>query len=288
MIPLGAANVARAGDDVTIVSVGKGVPDALAAADALAGDGIDAEVVDLRTLRPLDVDTVLESVAHDEPPARRRGGPAHRRLGDRPARRRRRAGRCTTSTTRGSSPPTRRRCPTARRSRTPSCPTRRRSRARCASASARASGRRPPHARHRAPAVRPPRPRRRGLLPGRVRRGRALPRRRHRRARAGRRAARRSATRASGSPTRRPTRATSARSRSGAATVRLTLIVDDPGPLLARAVELGADASSRRCTRSTAGGWAASATRSAIRGRSASRSGEWPPADGRAGIHEGE
>jgi pyruvate/2-oxoglutarate/acetoin dehydrogenase E1 component len=63
VIPLGEANVARPGDDLTIVSAGKGVADALAAAETLAEDGIDAEVVDLRTLRPLDVDTVLESVA---------------------------------------------------------------------------------------------------------------------------------------------------------------------------------------------------------------------------------
>jgi pyruvate/2-oxoglutarate/acetoin dehydrogenase E1 component len=64
VIPLGEANVARAGSDVTIVSVGKGAADALAAAGRLAEeDGIDAEVVDLRTLRPLDVETVLESVA---------------------------------------------------------------------------------------------------------------------------------------------------------------------------------------------------------------------------------
>jgi pyruvate/2-oxoglutarate/acetoin dehydrogenase E1 component len=63
-LPLGRAGIARAGEDLTIVSVGKGVPDALAAADALAGEGISAEVVDLRTLRPLDVATVLESVAH--------------------------------------------------------------------------------------------------------------------------------------------------------------------------------------------------------------------------------
>jgi pyruvate/2-oxoglutarate/acetoin dehydrogenase E1 component len=62
VIPLGRANIARAGSDLTIVSVGKGVPDALAAAEVLAGDGLDVEVVDLRTLRPLDVDTVLESV----------------------------------------------------------------------------------------------------------------------------------------------------------------------------------------------------------------------------------
>jgi acetoin:2,6-dichlorophenolindophenol oxidoreductase subunit beta len=63
IIPLGQAGIAREGDDLTIVSVGKGVPDALAAADALAADGLSAEVVDLRTLRPLDVATVLESVA---------------------------------------------------------------------------------------------------------------------------------------------------------------------------------------------------------------------------------
>jgi pyruvate/2-oxoglutarate/acetoin dehydrogenase E1 component len=63
VIPLGRANVSRSGDDVTIVSAGKGAADALVAAEKLAEDGIDAEVVDLRTLRPLDVETVLESVA---------------------------------------------------------------------------------------------------------------------------------------------------------------------------------------------------------------------------------
>jgi pyruvate/2-oxoglutarate/acetoin dehydrogenase E1 component len=62
-IALGHARVARAGGDLTIVSVGKGVRDALAAADELAADGIEAEVVDLRTLRPLDLETVLGSVA---------------------------------------------------------------------------------------------------------------------------------------------------------------------------------------------------------------------------------
>ena len=62
-IELGRANVARPGTDLSIVSIGKGVVDALAAAEQLAGDGIEAEVVDLRTLRPLDVDTVLASVA---------------------------------------------------------------------------------------------------------------------------------------------------------------------------------------------------------------------------------
>jgi len=63
IIPLGQAGIARPGDDLTIVSAGKGVSDALAAAQALADEGISAEVIDLRTLRPLDVDTVLESVA---------------------------------------------------------------------------------------------------------------------------------------------------------------------------------------------------------------------------------
>jgi pyruvate/2-oxoglutarate/acetoin dehydrogenase E1 component len=63
LIPLGRAGIGRRGDDLTVVSIGKGVSDALAAADALARDGVSAEVVDLRTLRPLDVDTVLASVA---------------------------------------------------------------------------------------------------------------------------------------------------------------------------------------------------------------------------------
>jgi acetoin:2,6-dichlorophenolindophenol oxidoreductase subunit beta len=63
VIPLGRARVARSGSDVTIVSAGKGVPDALEAAEELAGGGVQAEVIDLRTLRPLDLDAVLESVA---------------------------------------------------------------------------------------------------------------------------------------------------------------------------------------------------------------------------------
>ncbi len=63
IVPLGSARRARAGSDVTLVSVMKGVHDALAAADLLAADGIDAEVIDLRTLRPLDLATVRASVA---------------------------------------------------------------------------------------------------------------------------------------------------------------------------------------------------------------------------------
>ena len=63
IIPLGGAGIPRAGEDLTIVSVGKGVPDSLGAAETLAGEGISAEVIDLRTLRPLDLQTVLESVS---------------------------------------------------------------------------------------------------------------------------------------------------------------------------------------------------------------------------------
>jgi pyruvate/2-oxoglutarate/acetoin dehydrogenase E1 component len=63
IIPLGTANVVRAGADVTVVALGKGVPDALAAADALIAEGVDAEVIDLRCLRPLDIETILGSVA---------------------------------------------------------------------------------------------------------------------------------------------------------------------------------------------------------------------------------
>jgi pyruvate/2-oxoglutarate/acetoin dehydrogenase E1 component len=61
-VPLGVARVAREGADVTVVSAMNGVHEALKAADLLAADGISAEVVDLRTLRPLDVPTVLASV----------------------------------------------------------------------------------------------------------------------------------------------------------------------------------------------------------------------------------
>jgi pyruvate/2-oxoglutarate/acetoin dehydrogenase E1 component len=60
---LGSANVVREGGDLTVVAVMKGVHDALAAAEVLAGEGIDCEVVDLRSLRPLDLGTVLASVS---------------------------------------------------------------------------------------------------------------------------------------------------------------------------------------------------------------------------------
>ncbi|NNE23923.1 MAG: pyruvate dehydrogenase complex E1 component subunit beta, partial [Rhizobiales bacterium] len=61
-IPFGKARIAREGTDVTIVSFGIGMTYALGAAEALAGEGIDAEVIDLRTLRPMDIATVIESV----------------------------------------------------------------------------------------------------------------------------------------------------------------------------------------------------------------------------------
>ena len=59
--PIGKAAVVREGADVTLVAFSRGVEHALEAADKLAGDGVRAEVVDLRTLRPLDMDTVVES-----------------------------------------------------------------------------------------------------------------------------------------------------------------------------------------------------------------------------------
>ncbi len=61
-VPLGVANVTRPGSDVTIVSWGKTAADSLVAAEQLAAEGVDAEVVDLRTLSPLDTATVVESV----------------------------------------------------------------------------------------------------------------------------------------------------------------------------------------------------------------------------------
>jgi pyruvate dehydrogenase E1 component beta subunit len=61
-IPLGKAKVVRKGKDVTLVSFGIGMTYTLEAASTLAEDGIEAEVIDLRTLRPLDRETVIRSV----------------------------------------------------------------------------------------------------------------------------------------------------------------------------------------------------------------------------------
>jgi pyruvate dehydrogenase E1 component beta subunit len=61
-VPLGIAKVTREGDDVTVVSWGKTANDCRAAADELAAEGISCELIDLRTLSPLDIDTVVQSV----------------------------------------------------------------------------------------------------------------------------------------------------------------------------------------------------------------------------------
>ncbi len=62
IVPIGKARVARVGQHVTIVSFGIGMTYAHAAADKLAAEGIEAEIIDLRTIRPLDLETVLVSV----------------------------------------------------------------------------------------------------------------------------------------------------------------------------------------------------------------------------------
>jgi len=63
LVPIGVARIAREGTDLTIVSAMNGVHESLQAADVLVADGISSEVIDLRTLRPLDIPTVLASVA---------------------------------------------------------------------------------------------------------------------------------------------------------------------------------------------------------------------------------
>jgi pyruvate dehydrogenase E1 component beta subunit len=62
LIPIGKADIKRAGKDVTIVSYNKMMKIALASAEELAKEGIDAEVIDLRTIRPLDLETIVQSV----------------------------------------------------------------------------------------------------------------------------------------------------------------------------------------------------------------------------------
>ena len=61
-VPIGSASVARSGSDVTIVTFSIMVGKALAAAETLAGEGIDAEIIDLRSIRPLDRDSIIASV----------------------------------------------------------------------------------------------------------------------------------------------------------------------------------------------------------------------------------
>jgi pyruvate dehydrogenase E1 component beta subunit len=62
ILPIGVADIKRKGDDVTIVTFGKIIKEAFKAADELAKDGISCEVIDLRTVRPMDHATILESV----------------------------------------------------------------------------------------------------------------------------------------------------------------------------------------------------------------------------------
>ncbi len=62
VLPIGKARISREGADVTIVSYARGMVHALEAANHLSEEGIEAEVIDLRSLRPLDIDTVLASV----------------------------------------------------------------------------------------------------------------------------------------------------------------------------------------------------------------------------------
>jgi pyruvate dehydrogenase E1 component beta subunit/2-oxoisovalerate dehydrogenase E1 component beta subunit len=62
-MPVGKARIARAGRDLTIVAYSAMVQDSLAAAEELASEGYESEVVDLRSIKPLDTDTVVASVA---------------------------------------------------------------------------------------------------------------------------------------------------------------------------------------------------------------------------------
>ncbi len=63
VVPLGKARIVRPGVEVTLIAYSKAMELALGAADVLAGEGVQAEVIDLRTLKPLDLDTILGSIA---------------------------------------------------------------------------------------------------------------------------------------------------------------------------------------------------------------------------------
>jgi 2-oxoisovalerate dehydrogenase E1 component len=62
VIPLGVADIKREGKDITLVTYSRMVLRALEAADILAKEGIEVEVIDLRTLKPLDIETIIRSV----------------------------------------------------------------------------------------------------------------------------------------------------------------------------------------------------------------------------------
>ena len=74
VLPIGKARIARAGSDVTIVAWSMGMSYALKAAEELAGHGIEAEVIDLRTLKPMDTETIVEFGEEDRPRGDGRGG----------------------------------------------------------------------------------------------------------------------------------------------------------------------------------------------------------------------
>jgi pyruvate dehydrogenase E1 component beta subunit len=63
-VPIGKAKVVRPGEHVTVIAWGAMLYEALAAAEEVSGQGVDAEVIDLRTLWPVDIDTIVESVKH--------------------------------------------------------------------------------------------------------------------------------------------------------------------------------------------------------------------------------
>ena len=83
VVPIGKADIKRPGDDVTLITYSRSLKPTLAAAEQLATEGISAEVIDLRTIRPLDLETLLQSVAQDASRGDRRGGLAVLRRGSR-------------------------------------------------------------------------------------------------------------------------------------------------------------------------------------------------------------
>jgi pyruvate dehydrogenase E1 component beta subunit len=62
LVPIGKAQIVREGTDVTIITYSRSLLTSLKAAETLAGEGISCEVIDLRSIRPLDLDTILTSV----------------------------------------------------------------------------------------------------------------------------------------------------------------------------------------------------------------------------------
>ena len=115
MVPIGKGIVRREGTDVTIVGKLLMMHRALAAAEELAKEGIEAEVIDPRTLVPLDKELILESVQEDRPAGDRGGGQPHGRLGRRAGRHRRRGGLLLAGRARSSGSPRRTCRPPSRR-----------------------------------------------------------------------------------------------------------------------------------------------------------------------------